>query len=266
MKRILKSATVFATILSLGLAVSAVQASGTQNVNRRITKPGQGVANKNTNPTQGSNPTGNNPSNPSQPAPVWKKFPPNSQALKSIFNQTNQTNVPPVWKKFPPGSAILNQILNTNPNPNPSPKPNPKPTKPNRGSGFGVYVGGPSGVAVVPTSVVTAPVDVPAVPPAPAPASTTSTSAEKDDASVMEVAVGSSFTIKGEKFGDKPGQIGLVVGGVLIPVQVTAWSDTAVTVNVPMLGVDTRAKATFVVKLADGSVAQGMDCELVNAR
>jgi len=33
-----------------------------------------------------------------------------------------------------------------------------------------------------------------------------------------------------------------------------------------MLGVDTSAKATIVVKRADGSVAQGMDRKLVAAR
>jgi len=127
------------------------------------------------------------------------------------------------------------------------------------GRGFGGYGGASFGGTVVTTNVTTATVDNASVPPAPI------ASASDADAG-PEVAAGSSFTLKGEKFGDKQGQVGLVVGGVLIPVQVTGWSDSAITVNVPMLGVDANAKATFVVKRADGSVAQGMACELVAAR
>jgi hypothetical protein len=137
------------------------------------------------------------------------------------------------------------------------------------GRGFGGYGGVSFGGTVVTTNVTTDTVtagnvttpaaDSASVPPAP-------TTAESDADAAPEVAAGSSFTLKGEKFGDKQGQVGLVVGGVLIPVQVTGWSDSAITVNVPMLGVDATAKATFVVKRADGSVAQGMACELVAAK
>lgn len=269
MKRILNSTTVFATIVSVSLTASAVQANGTtKNANAggsRITsklQKGPGIGSTNpTNPNQGSNPT--QPTNPSpKTPPVWTKFPPNTTAIGGIFNKPK---VPPVWTKFPPNTTAIGSIFNqpSKPNPTPTPTPTPKPTKPpmGNGRGFGGYGGASFGGTVVTTSVTTATTDNAVVPPAPI-----ASDSNADAAPAMEVAAGSSFTLKGEKFGDKQGQVGLVVGGVLIPVQVAAWSDSAITVNVPMLGVDANAKATFVVKRADGSVAQGMACELVAAK
>jgi hypothetical protein len=277
MNRILNSTTVFATIVSVSLSASAVQANGSsKNPNTggsRITsklQKGPGIGSTNpSNPNQGSNPT--QPTNPSpKTPPVWTKFPPNTKPIGGIFNQPK---LPPVWSKFPPNTTAIGSIFNQPSKPNPTPTPTPKPTKPpmGNGHGFGGYGGGSFGGTVVTTNVstdtvttgnVTTPTaDNASVPPAP-----TTANSDADAAPAMEVAAGSSFTLKGEKFGDKQGQVGLVVGGVLIPVQVTGWSDSAITVNVPMLGVDANAKATFVVKRADGSVAQGMACELVAAR
>jgi len=265
MSRILNSTMVFATIVSVSLTASAVQANGTtKNANNggsRITsklQKGPGIGSTNpTNPNQGSNPT--QPTNPApKTPPVWTKFPPNTTAIGGIFNKPK---VPPVWTKFPPNTTAIGSIFNQPGKPTPTPTPTPQPTKPpmGNGRGFGGYGGASFGGTVVTTNVTTATVDNASVPPAPI------ASASDADAG-PEVAAGSSFTLKGEKFGDKQGQVGLVVGGVLIPVQVTGWSDSAITVNVPMLGVDANAKATFVVKRADGSVAQGMACELVAAR
>jgi hypothetical protein len=272
MNRILNSTMVFATIVSVSLSASAVQANGSsKNPNTggsRITsklQKGPGIGSTNpSNPNQGSNPT--QPTNPSpKTPPVWTKFPPNTKPIGGIFNQPK---LPPVWSKFPPNTTAIGSIFNQPSKPNPT--PTPKPTKPpmGNGHGFGGYGGVSFGGTVVTTNVSTdnfttanATSDASSVPPGP-----TTANSDADAAPAMEVAAGSSFTLKGEKFGDKQGQVGLVVGGVLIPVQVTGWSGSAITVNVPMLGVDANAKATFVVKRADGSVAQGMACELVAAR
>ncbi len=82
----------------------------------------------------------------------------------------------------------------------------------------------------------------------------------------MQIAAGSSFTLKGEKFGEKPGRVGVVISQILIPVEVTNWSDNAITITLPAVGVDSAAKATFIVERADGSKAKEMNFEMVAAR
>ena len=98
--------------------------------------------------------------------------------------------------------------------------------------------------------------------PAAAPATVTADSATN----ALQLPAGSSFTLKGEKFGHKEGRVGLIVATILIPTEVTNWSENAITVTVPPVGVNSAAKAMFVVERADGSMAKEINFDLVAAQ
>jgi hypothetical protein len=58
----------------------------------------------------------------------------------------------------------------------------------------------------------------------------------------------------------------VVVGDILIPIAVTNWSDKAITVTLPLVGVNSAAKAMFVIERGDGSTAEETNFEMVAAK
>jgi hypothetical protein len=58
----------------------------------------------------------------------------------------------------------------------------------------------------------------------------------------------------------------VIVGQILIPVEVTNWTNNAITITLPSIGVGSAAKATFIVERADGSQAKQTNFEMVAAK
>lgn len=247
MNRLFKLTALFATVVSLSVFASPVEANG---------RPGQ---NNNTGGTHGTPPVsttwnatsifGGTIKNASGTTPAIHRFPTNTRV---IFNQPTKPTFP--YRVPPGGWKYYGGLFGKNPPPTTTPQPT-------KGSGMGHGFGGGSfsGGTVVSTTV---PVATPAAPAD----STPSAPADSDAANAMQIAAGSTFTLKGEKFGDKAGQIGVVVGEILIPVQVIDWSDKAITLTLPQVGVGSAAKATFLVQRADGSTTKETSFAMVAAK
>ncbi|MCE9548775.1 MAG: hypothetical protein K8T25_25125 [Planctomycetia bacterium] len=88
---------------------------------------------------------------------------------------------------------------------------------------------------------------------------------EVEAANLMKVPAGATITLRGEGFGAQPGRVGIATGELLLAAKVVNWSDTAVQIEVPQVGLTAVAKAKFVVLKADGTLASEMAFELVAA-
>ncbi len=251
MNRLFKFATLFATVVSLSLLTNDVSANGkvtqkqgTTNITSKLQKqqgPGQGIGS----PTQ--------PSQPTKPSLVYRVPPGGWKAQGGLFNQPTKPTFP--YRVPPGGWKVYGGLFGNN-------TPPTNPPKPTRGNGMGRGFGGGSfSGGTVTTTVATTSATVADPTAAPAQAAT-----DSDLANATQVAVGSTFTLKGEKFGDKAGRVGVIVGQILIPVEVTSWSDNAITITLPSIGVGSAAKAKFIVDRADGSQAKQTNFEMVAAK
>ena len=253
MNRLFKFATLFATVVSLSLLANDVSANGkvtqkqgTTNISSKLQKQqgtGQGVGSA---------------TPQTQPSLVYRVPAGGWKAQGGLFNQPTKPTFP---YHIPPGGwKVQGGLFGNN-------TPPTNPPQPTRGTGMGHgFVGGSFGGGsfsggTVTTTVATSTATVADPTAAPAQAAT-----DSDSANAMQIAVGSTFTLKGEKFGDKAGRVGVIVGQILIPVEVTNWSDNAITITLPSIGVGAAAKATFIVERADGSKAQETNFEMVAAK
>jgi hypothetical protein len=82
---------------------------------------------------------------------------------------------------------------------------------------------------------------------------------------VMQVPVGSTLTLQALGLGHEAGQVMLQVDKIAIPAMVNEWTDGAVTTTLPMLGLGGQVIADIVLVRADGTVANSIKVELINA-
>lgn len=243
MNRIFKFAAFFATIVSFTVLANEVLAS-TPTKSRTSSQQHKQAGTHST--TQSPSPA----TQPTNPTLVYRVPPGGWKAVGGLFNQPTKPTFP---YRIPPGGwKVYGGLFGSQPT-----QPT-QPTKPPMTGGHGTgFRGGSFGGGTVVTT--------PATVAAPTAAPVTAAS-DTDAAKLMEITAGTSFTMKGEKFGEKEGRIALIVGSILIPVEVTKWSDNAVIVTVPPVGVGAAAKAAFVIERADGSVAKQVNFELVAAK
>jgi hypothetical protein len=83
---------------------------------------------------------------------------------------------------------------------------------------------------------------------------------------VMQVPVGATLTLQALGLGNEAGQVMLQVDKIAIPAMVNEWSNDAVTTTLPMLGLGGQVIADIVMVRADGTVANSIKVELVNAQ
>jgi hypothetical protein len=81
----------------------------------------------------------------------------------------------------------------------------------------------------------------------------------------MQVPVGSTLTLQSLGLGDVAGQVMLQVDKIAIPAMVNDWKPDAVTTTLPMLGLGAPVIADIVIVRADGTVANSIKVELINA-
>jgi hypothetical protein len=82
----------------------------------------------------------------------------------------------------------------------------------------------------------------------------------------MQVPVGATLTLQALGLGNEAGQVMLQVDKIAIPAMVNEWTDGAVTTTLPMLGLGGQVIADIVLVRADGTVANSITVELVNAQ
>jgi hypothetical protein len=82
----------------------------------------------------------------------------------------------------------------------------------------------------------------------------------------MQVPVGSTLTLQSLGLGDVAGQVMLQVDRIAIPAMVNEWRPDAVTTTLPMLGLSGQVIADIVIVRADGTVANSIKVELINAQ
>ena len=239
MNRLFKFAALFATIVSFTVLANEVLASTptkSRTTGQQHKQAGTGSTTQSPSATPATNPT-----------LVYRVPPGGWKAQGGLFNQPTKPTFP--YRVPPGGWKVYGGLFGSQPT-----QPSKPPMSGGHGTGFrgGFFGGG---------TVVTTPGTV--VDPTAAPATAAN---DTDAAKLMEIAAGSSFTLKGEKLGEKEGRIGMIIGSILIPVEVTRWNDNAVTVTVPPVGVGAAAKAAFVIERADGSVANQVNFELVAAK
>jgi hypothetical protein len=235
MNRLFKFAALFATIVSFTVLANEVLAS-TQTKSRTSSQQHKQAGTGST--TQSPSPA----TQPTNPTLVYRVPPGGWKVQGGIFNQPTKPTFP---YRIPPGGwKVYGGLFGSQPT---------QPSKPPMTGGHGTGFRGGGAVVATPATVV----DQTATP--------ATAASDTAAAQLMKIAAGSSFTLKGEKLGDKAGRIGLVVGSILIPVEVTKWSDHAIIVTVPPVGVSAAAQAAFVIERADGSVAKQVNFELVAA-
>jgi hypothetical protein len=83
---------------------------------------------------------------------------------------------------------------------------------------------------------------------------------------VMQVPVGATLTLQSLGLGDAAGQVMLQVDKIAIPAMVNEWKPDAVTTTLPMLGLSGQVIADIVMVRADGTVANSIKVELINAQ
>ena len=83
---------------------------------------------------------------------------------------------------------------------------------------------------------------------------------------VMQVPVGSTLTLQSLGLGDATGQVMIQIDKVAIPAMVNEWRNDAVTTTLPMLGLGGQVIADIVMVRADGTVANSIKVELINAQ
>lgn len=83
---------------------------------------------------------------------------------------------------------------------------------------------------------------------------------------VMQVPVGATLTLQSLGLGDAAGQVMLQVDKIAIPAMVNDWKPDAVTTTLPMLGLSSPVIADIVMVRADGTVANSIKVELINAQ
>jgi hypothetical protein len=83
---------------------------------------------------------------------------------------------------------------------------------------------------------------------------------------VMQVPVGSTLTLQSPGLGAAAGQVMLQIDKVAVPAMVNEWTMDAVTTTLPMLGLGGQVFADIVMVRADGSVANSIKVELINAQ
>jgi hypothetical protein len=82
----------------------------------------------------------------------------------------------------------------------------------------------------------------------------------------MQVPVGATLTLQSPGLGDAAGQVILQIDKIAIPAMVNEWKMDAVTTTLPMLGLGGQVIADIVIVRADGSVANSIKVELINAQ
>ena len=83
---------------------------------------------------------------------------------------------------------------------------------------------------------------------------------------VMQVPAAATLTLQSPGLGDVAGQVMIQVDKLAIPAMVNDWKNDAVTMTLPMLGIGGQVIADIVIVRADGSVANSIKVELVNAQ
>ncbi|HEX5102559.1 MAG TPA: hypothetical protein VFV87_02030 [Pirellulaceae bacterium] len=82
----------------------------------------------------------------------------------------------------------------------------------------------------------------------------------------MQVPVGATLTLQSLGLGDAAGQVMIQVDKIAIPAMVNEWTNDAVTTTLPMLGLGGQVIADIVMVRADGTVANSIKVELINAQ
>ena len=82
----------------------------------------------------------------------------------------------------------------------------------------------------------------------------------------MQVPVGSTLTLQSLGLGDAAGQVMLQVDKIAIPAMVNDWKNDAVTTTLPMLLLGAPVVADIVIVRVDGTVANSIKVELINAQ
>lgn len=82
----------------------------------------------------------------------------------------------------------------------------------------------------------------------------------------MQVPVGSTLTLQTLGLGDAAGQVMLQVDKIAIPAMVNDWKNDAVTTTLPMLLLGSPVIADIVIVRVDGTVANSIKVELINAQ
>jgi hypothetical protein len=121
--------------------------------------------------------------------------------------------------------------------------------KGNPGGTTVTYFGGSVPVATAPTADNAAPTtDNPA-------ATTTNVSPNDQAASLTNVPAGATIKLDGSDFGAQQGRVSIVMGNLVLPTVVVNWSETEVSLTLPQVEMTAPEAAKFVVRRANGSVA-----------
>lgn len=82
----------------------------------------------------------------------------------------------------------------------------------------------------------------------------------------MQVPVGATLTLQSPALGEAAGQVMIQIDKVAIPAMVNEWKPDSVTTTLPMLGLGGQVIADIVMVRADGTVANSIKVELINAQ
>jgi hypothetical protein len=83
---------------------------------------------------------------------------------------------------------------------------------------------------------------------------------------LMQVPAGATLTLQSPNLGDAAGQVMLQIDKVVIPAMINEWKPDAVTTTLPLIGLAAPAVAEIVMVKADGTVANSIKVELINAQ
>jgi hypothetical protein len=76
-----------------------------------------------------------------------------------------------------------------------------------------------------------------------------------DSANLTVVPAGATIKLDGQDFGPRPGRVDIVAGNLVLSGTVASWSENALNITLPRVGLTAPMKAKIVVHRADGSVA-----------
>jgi hypothetical protein len=76
-----------------------------------------------------------------------------------------------------------------------------------------------------------------------------------DSAGLTNVPVGATIKLDAADLGAQQGRVNVVAGNLVLPASVVSWNEKAVSLTVPQIELTAPMKAKFVVRRADGSIA-----------
>jgi hypothetical protein len=88
-----------------------------------------------------------------------------------------------------------------------------------------------------------------------APAAAAAAAAVDDLAGLTNVPVGATIKLDAADLGAQPGRVSVVAGNLVLPASVVSWTEKTVSITVPQVELTGPTKAKFIVRRADGSVA-----------